>query len=77
MIRTEHTGILTKNPIKKWIFASAPGTHVPRTCPFILLASLQLCCIEKNQEEEVNVDDDIEISRYADDEEEVSRWADE
>ena len=41
------------------------------------MASLQLCCIEKNQEEEVNVDDDIEISRYADDEEEVSRWADE
>ena len=37
----------------------------------------KLCCIEKNQEEEVNVDDDIEISRYADDEEEVSRWADE
>ena len=40
------------------------------------MASLQLCCIEKNQEEEVYVDDDIEISRYADDEEEVSRWAD-
>ena len=32
---------------------------------------------EKTQEEEVDVDDDIEISRYADDEEEVSRWADE
>ena len=37
---------------------------------------IKLCCIEINQEEEVDVDDDIEISRYADDEEEVSRWAD-
>ena len=39
------------------------------------MASLQ-ACIEKNQEEEVDVDDDIEISRYDDDEEEVSSWGD-
>ena len=37
VIQAEHTGILTKNPIKKWIFAPAPGTQVVRISTFILL----------------------------------------
>ena len=42
----------------------------------ILLGYLREFCYVPCGEEEVDVDDDIEISRYADDEEEVSRWAD-